>query len=102
MTSPWWWLAALTELNIQSVQQRVRARLSADCSGGIELRAYDETTRFNLVLIDRERYVMQPYLPETRGVDSPTFLIHRTSATVGLFPTFEQVFTSLWDRGVEL
>ena len=45
---------------------------------------------------------MQPYLPETRGVDSPTFLIHRSSATFGLFPTFEQVFTSLWDRGTTL
>lgn len=95
-------IAALTELNIQAVQQRVQSRLSANCPGRIELRAYDETTRFNLVLIDRERCVMQPYLPETRGVDSPTFLIQRASATVGLFPTFEQVFASLWDRGTEL
>lgn len=95
-------IAALTELNIQAVQQRVQHRLSDGCAGTVELRAYDETTRFNLVLIDRERCVMQPYLPETRGVDSPTFLIQRTSATVGLFPTFEQVFNSLWDRGTVL
>lgn len=95
-------IAALTELNIQSVQQRVQGRLSANCAGSLQLRAYDETTRFNLVLIDRERCVMQPYLPGTRGVDSPTFLIQRSSATVGLFPTFEQVFASLWDRGIEL
>ena len=95
-------IAALTELNIQAVTQRVRNRLSADQAERLELKVYDETTRFNLVLVDRQRCVMQPYLPGTRGVDSPTFLIHRTSDTVGLFPTFEQVFSSLWERGTSL
>jgi len=93
-------IAALTELNIQSIVQRVRDRLRSDKASNLSIRVYDETTRFNLILIDRRRCVMQPYLPGTRGVDSPTFLINRASDTRGLFPTFEQVFASLWERGV--
>ena len=92
-------IAALTELNIQAVTQRVRDRLDANLADNFSIRVYDETTRFNLILVDRVRCAMQPYLPGTRGVDSPTFLIHRASDTRGLFPTFEQVFASLWKRG---
>jgi hypothetical protein len=95
-------ISALTELNIQSVTQRVRSQLPPEAADRLQVAVYDETTRFNLILIDRQTCVMQPYLPNTRGVDSPTFLIHRTSATHGLFPTFEQVFSSLWERGKRL
>lgn len=95
-------IAALTQLNIHAVTQRVRDQLPEQDRERVQLAVYDETTRFNLVLVDRERCVMQPYLPQTRGIDSPTFLIHRTSLTLGLFPTFEQVFSSLWERGTRL
>lgn len=95
-------ISALTELNIQSITQRVVGELSSEAQERVQLRVYDESSRLNLILIDRERCVLQPYLPRTRGVDSPTFLVERTSATVGLFPTFEQVFANLWERGTPL
>jgi hypothetical protein len=78
--------------------QRVRDRLSLEAQKRLEIATYDETIRFNIVLIDDDVCVAQPYLPGTRGVDSPTFLIHRRWAAAGLYPIFEQVFYSLWER----
>ena len=95
-------ISALTELNIQAVTQRVRDRLPDDARDRIEVATYDETSRFNLLLVDRSICVMQPYLLRTRGVDSPTFMITRQSGTHGLFPLFDQVFASLWERGKRL
>ncbi len=42
---------------------------------------------------------MQPYLPNARGVDSPTFLAERNPTGAGLYGTFEEIFTALWERG---
>jgi len=90
-------LSALTELNI-GVLQRLRDRLTAPARERLEFYVYDETVRFNIVLVDRAICVMQPYLPETRGVDSPTFLIRRQNGQPGLYDVFEQVFDSLCGR----
>jgi hypothetical protein len=54
--------------------------------------------RFNITLIDGEMCIMQPYLPQARGVDSPTFVIQRTQDLAGLYGTYDQVFTSLAER----
>jgi hypothetical protein len=94
-------LSALTELNMQILQQRVRDRLEPTARTHLEIATYDETIRFNILLIDGA-CVVQPYLPETRGVDSPTFLINRRWPSAGLFPTFDQIFTSLWERSTQL
>jgi Domain of unknown function (DUF5919) len=95
-------LSALTSLNIEILQQRVRDRLGPGTQGSLEIGTYDETIRFNLILIGEHTCIMQPYLAETRGVDSPTFLIQRRWPTAGLFPTFYQLFTSLWERSTQL
>jgi hypothetical protein len=42
--------------------------------------------------------VIQPYLPAVRGIESPTFVLHRQRAASALFGTFEQVFDWLWER----
>jgi hypothetical protein len=91
-------LSALTQLNLNVLTQRVRGRLSPEAQQRLEIATYDETIRLNIVLIDDDVCVVQPYLPGTRGVDSPTFLIHRRWAAAGLYPMFEQVFNSLWER----
>ncbi|WP_422733652.1 DUF5919 domain-containing protein [Micromonospora sp. WMMD558] len=43
--------------------------------------------------------VAQPHLAETRGVDSPAFVIRQDQAGAGLYTVFEQVFESQWQRG---
>jgi hypothetical protein len=91
-------LAALTELNIQTLDRRVRARLTDDHRQQLELGTYNETVRFNITIIDHAVCIVQPYLPDSRGVDSPTFVIRRRSAGTGLFAIFDQVFDSLWER----
>lgn len=95
-------IAALTQLNIQTITQRVRDRLPESQRDRVQIATYDETARFNLVLVDHSTCVMQPYVPHTRGVDSPTFLVHRNSSTFGLFPSFEQLFSSLWEGAQRL
>jgi hypothetical protein len=62
------------------------------------LATYDETIRFNIILTDDQVGVVQPYLPALRGIDSPTFVLHRRWPDLGLLPMFENVFSSLWQK----
>ncbi|PPA58369.1 DUF5919 domain-containing protein [Micromonospora chalcea] len=89
-------LAALTKLNIETML-RVRDRLSGDMYGNVQLALYDETLRFNVLLID-DLCLAQAYLPTSRGVDSPTFVMRRREPTTGLYPVYEQIFDSQWER----
>ncbi|MCQ4081305.1 DUF5919 domain-containing protein [Streptomyces sp. RB6PN25] len=91
-------LSALTALNIMTLQERVRPRLSDEAQQRLEMAVYDEPIRFNIILADQGLCIAQPYLPETRGVDSPTFMIRKRWANGGLHQIFEQVFNSLWER----
>ncbi|MFJ8577230.1 DUF5919 domain-containing protein [Micromonospora sp. NPDC093277] len=90
-------LSALTKLNIETLL-RVRDRLPANRRDSMNLATYDETLRFNIVLVD-DLCVAQPYLTESRGVDSPAFVIRRDLPGAGLYPVFDQVFESQWQRG---
>ena len=91
-------LSALTELNIQTLVKRVRDKLSSEARDRLKIRIYDEVVRFNVLLIDGQTCVIQPYLPEARGVDSPTFVVNRRWPTAGLYPMFDQIFAALWNR----
>jgi hypothetical protein len=93
-------LSALTALNL-SIMKRVADRLSAEAAPRLRYAVYDEPLHFNIFLIDGQLCVAQPYLPQTRGVDSPTFLVRKRPSTGGLFRTFEQVFNALWERNGE-
>ncbi len=90
-------LSALTRLNID-IMIRFRDRLPGDAGQRLHLAVYDETIRFNLILSGDHTCIAQPYLPRTRGVDSPTMLIHATPGPGGLFPVFEQVYEALAER----
>jgi hypothetical protein len=93
-------LSALTDLNIQ-ILLRLRAQLDGEIQQRLELATYDETIRFNVVLIDDSICVVQPYLPALRGVDSPTLVLRRVTAG-GLLPVFSRLFDWLCERGTAL
>jgi hypothetical protein len=94
-------LSGLTTLNMHVIL-RLRARLAPDeAADNVHIRTYDETIRFNIVVVDDERCVVQPYLPYARGVESPT-IVSRRSPTPGIFDTFTQVFESMWTNGKEV
>jgi DNA-binding transcriptional regulator YiaG len=95
-------LSALNEMNIQSLLRRVHDRLPVNLQDQLEIRTYDETIRFNIILLDSDTCIAQPYLPESRGVDSPTLVIKRRWPTTGLYPIFDQIFNALWERGRQL
>lgn len=95
-------LAGLTEINLKIAKERVRSHLEAGKRDRMEIGVSDETLRFNITLIDDATGVIQPYLPQARGVDSPAFLVERRAQGGELFHTFEQIFTSLWDRATLL
>lgn len=90
-------LSDLTRTNIEALT-RLRSRLTADAQERIELRTYDEVPRFNVLLVDGTTCVAQPYLPDSRGVDSPSLVLTRNPAAPGLFAVFEEVFETLWSR----
>ena len=90
-------LVNLTSFNIQ-IMARLRDHLPPDARERMRLAVYDETIRFNILLIDDDECVVQPYLPQARGIDSPTLLIRRTSSPAGLYPIFEQVYDAIAER----
>ena len=57
-------------MNIQALRS-VRAKLSPEARDNLRIRTYDETVRFNITLIDERTCIVQPYLPDARGVESP-------------------------------
>jgi hypothetical protein len=91
-------LSDLTRMNIHTLRDRVRDLLPDSARPRLELAIYDEMIRFNMILIDGQIGVIQPYLPALRGIDSPTFVLHRRWENQGLFPVFEAVVSSLWAR----
>lgn len=91
-------LSSLTEMNIRTLTQRVRSRVPEAIRDRLKIAVCDETVRFNIVLIDDQVCIVQPYLPGIRGIDSPTFVIRNTSSS-GLFGMFTEVFNWLWERG---
>lgn len=94
-------LAMLTKLNID-ILRTIGRKLSPDATGALHIRAYDETIRFNITIIDDTICVVQPYLPHARGVESPTLVMRRDAHPAGLFDTFHHVFTAMWDRARDI
>ncbi|RZS43426.1 hypothetical protein EV193_102405 [Herbihabitans rhizosphaerae] len=93
-------LSTLTKLNIDALR-RIRAKLSPEAAENLRIRTYDEPVRFNITVVDDSKCVVQPYLPDARGVESPTLVLERSGDT-GLFDTFAQVFNSMWNRAKEV
>ncbi|MEU5690926.1 DUF5919 domain-containing protein [Actinosynnema sp. NPDC020468] len=93
-------LSTLTRLNIEALR-RVGNKVSSTAQGRLEIRVYDEPLRYNILVTDQARCVVQPYLPNARGVESPTLVIEKDETTPGLFGTFSQVFDSMWTRAKE-
>jgi Domain of unknown function (DUF5919) len=91
-------LSALTAMNMTILSERVAKRLSPSAAERLQFAAYDEPVRFNVLLIDDVLCVAQPYLPEIRGVDSPTLVIRKRRSSGGLYKTFELLFSSMWER----
>ncbi|MEH0972207.1 DUF5919 domain-containing protein [Micromonospora sp. CPCC 205546] len=83
-------LSGLVKLNIGNpgADTRQAARWAP---GPHEPAVYDDRLRFNVVLVD-DLCVTQPYLAESRGVESPAFVVRRRPGRGGLYPVFEQFF----------
>ncbi len=94
-------LSTLTTLNIRTLQ-RLQSRLSPESRGNLHIRIYDEPVRFNITVIDNVTCVIQPYLPDARGVESPTFVAEKQPEAPGLFETFTEILDSMWARGKEI
>lgn len=95
-------LSMLTELNIEIVQ-RLRRKITEESAERLSIRVYDETIRFNITIVNDQTCVVQPYLPDARGLDAPTFVAERASGgNSDLYGIFVGVFDSLWDRAADL
>jgi hypothetical protein len=90
------YLSILNELNIAALQ-KARSRLPDQTQANLQIGIYDATVRFNILLIDERICVAQPYLPKSRGVDSPTFVLNPMADGRDLYSTFDQLFTMTWE-----
>ncbi|MBP2479128.1 hypothetical protein JOF53_008000 [Crossiella equi] len=96
-------LSMLTRINIQSIL-RLKTLVSQDSEGRLLVRTYDEPIRFNIIIVNQRTAVVQPYLPSSRGMDSPTMVIRRFEDfpnIPSLFKTFNAIFEQIWERSVE-
>jgi hypothetical protein len=84
-------------LNIVGLQ-RIRERLKPDVRERLLIGVYEQTVRFNIMLVDDHLCIAQPYLPHGRGVDAPTLVIRRQHAGSGVYSTFERIFTGAWEQ----
>jgi Domain of unknown function (DUF5919) len=90
-------LSSLTELNMQTLIDRVRDQLPTADRDRLAIATYDQVIRYNITLIDGTFGVVQPYLHAARGVEAPTIVLRRRGTT-GLYPVFEKTFNWLWER----
>ncbi|MEZ5411213.1 MAG: DUF5919 domain-containing protein [Acidimicrobiales bacterium] len=91
-------LSTLTEMNLQILSQRVHQRLAPEHREQLEIRTYNNTIRFNIMVVDHTVAVVQPYMPTQRGIESPTLLVRSRKAGAGLFSIFERTFEWIWER----
>ncbi|WP_261574710.1 DUF5919 domain-containing protein [Frankia gtarii] len=89
-------LAALTRINMELLL-KLRDDLGSH-SENLRIGVYDEPLRYNIVIVDDSRCVIQPYLPAMRGVESPTLVAMREVEDGSIFMTFDEVLSSLEDR----
>lgn len=61
-----------------------------------EVRNYDRPVSLNMYIIDRSFVVIQHYMPDTRGQETPVFVIRHDELESGLFDAYEQLFETLW------
>lgn len=87
-------LQKLTQLNID-VLLAIKSR-AGEAGERLEMGLVDETVRFNLILADNKFCSFQPYLPQARGLESPTFVIESPDGAGPLFLLFDRVFDSMW------
>lgn len=94
-------LSEWTRVNLQVIAKH-RASLRAEAADRVQVRVYDETVRFQVMLIDGSLGIMQPYLPRGRGLDSPTFVMQPLVGAPSLYSTYRQMFDDIWARGAEV
>ncbi|APU12435.1 MULTISPECIES: DUF5919 domain-containing protein [Actinoalloteichus] len=94
-------LSSLTAANVSALT-RLRTKLDPAVRENLQIRVYDEVVRFNITTIDDRICIVQTYLPNSRGVESPTFVIEKRDDVAGLFATFTQVYVDLWGRAREV
>jgi hypothetical protein len=95
-------LSALTNLNMQTLL-RARSRLDGNARKRFRIGIYDETVRYNIMIVDDRTCVVQLYLPNMRGIDSPTLVAKREEDDgKSIFGVFADIFSSLTERSTFL
>lgn len=94
-------LVSLTDTNIRTLSRIRDKAISAGAAGSLDIRVYDTTIRFNIMLVDNDVVVLQPYMPAARGVESPTFVARNSGGGPGLHRTFRDVFDTMWATSSE-
>jgi hypothetical protein len=93
-------LSQLTTSNIDTLK-RSRRHLPTQKAHHLQLRTYSAPLRFNMMIIDESLAIVQFYLPEARGTESPALVLQPTATPPDLFSEFTAVFDNTWATAKE-
>jgi hypothetical protein len=90
-------LSSLTNLNLSTLLQRVRSKLQPAAATNLKIGTYDETIRFNLIFLDHDLCIMQPYVHGDRGISTPTMVVKKEPGP-GIYETMWASYQWLRER----
>ncbi|MEM9655863.1 MAG: DUF5919 domain-containing protein [Actinomycetota bacterium] len=91
------YLSSLTDLNLTTMVERVRPKLQPGAATNLRIGTYDETIRFNLIFVDQDVCIMQPYLHGDRGISTPTIVVKKQPEP-GIYDTMWASYQWLRER----
>jgi len=84
-------LSTLTELNVNTLLTQVRTQLEPSALPRLRIGTYDQTLRLNMIFLDDQVCICQPYLHAIRGLDTPTFVV-RNSEQDGVYESLRSCY----------
>jgi len=88
-------IADITKTNI-ALAKKLRRQLREGYSDYFSYKLYQRPASLNMFIIDRSFIVVQHYIPETRGQETPVFVIQREADDFGVFSLYEGIFEDMW------
>lgn len=93
-------LAKLTQLNIDSMLD-LRESLPPAAKDNLAIRLNSELVTNNMLFLDESLCIVQPYLTNGRGIDSPSFVFVNRAGD-GIFKIYHHTYSHLWELGRSL
>jgi hypothetical protein len=86
----------ITNTNL-ALASRIDDETKSEKNDGFEYRLYDRPVSINMYIVNDMHIVVQHYIFDTRGQETPIFVINDDHRESGLFNKYKMIFTSIWN-----